>query len=220
MKKMKKMASVVLVLAVCAGLFAGCGRKFDAKTYLQEYLNAGYKGECKEFCKLTEQTEEEAKKVYEDNAVKIRDDMLSVGSVNISEETQAKYLELVKKMLNLAKFEVVSAEQDKDKNFVAKVEIEPLLMFDSLEDDMTKVSEEYLTKLAEDMLAGGEQPSEEEIYEEIMKKVYDVFAEKVEAPEYGEKETVEVHINREGNVYSPAEDDIVSLDEVIFNMHK
>ncbi len=220
MKKQKKMLAVALTLLMSVMMLAGCGKKFDAKTYMQEYLDASYKQEFTEFCKISKQTEEDAKKVYEENLDKVTGEVLSVDGVEFSEELVSKYRVLVEKMLNSAKYNVVSAEEDKDGNFLAKVEVEPLLLLEGFEEEVTKVSEDYLAEVMEKIMAGGEEPDEQTIYEDIMSMVYDVLDEKLAAPEYGEKETVEVHITKTDNVYSPEQDDLVKLDEVVFNQHK
>lgn len=220
MKKQNKMMALALTLLIAVMMMAGCGKKFDAKTYMQEYLDASYKQEFTEFCKISEQTEEEAKKVYEENLDKVTADILSVDGVEFSDELVSKYRVLVEKMLNSAKYNVLSAEEDKDGNYVAKVEIEPLLLLEGFEEEVTKVSEDYLAEVMEKIMAGGEEPDEQTIYEDIMTMVYDVLNEKLAAPEYGGKETVEVHITEEENVYSPEQDDLVKLDEVVFNQHK
>lgn len=220
MKKQKKILTMMLVAAMLAVVLAGCGKKFDAKTYMQEYQDASYKQDFKEFCKIADQTEEEAKKVYEENLNKITDSMLNVQGAEFSEELINKYKELVKNMLGLAKYNVVSAEEDKDGNFVAKVEVEPLLILEDFEEEVTKASEDYIAEMTEKMLNGEEQPDEQQIYNDIMGMVYDILNEKIANPEYGEKETVEVHINKKDNLYTPEEADLVSLDETVFNMHQ
>lgn len=220
MMKQKKMMALILTFLVSVMMLAGCGKKFDAKTYMQEYLDASYKHEFTEFCKISEQTEEEAKKVYEENLDKVTEDILSAEGIEFSEELVSKYQELVKKMLSCAKYNVVSAEEDKDGNFVAKVEVEPLLLLDGLEEEVTKASEDYLAKVMDEMLAGGEEPDEQKIYDDVMTIVYDILNEKLSAPEYGEKETVEVHIVKKDNVYSPEQDDLVKLDAVVFNTNQ
>lgn len=219
MVKQKKMMALILTFLVSVMMLAGCGKKFDAKTYMQEYLDASYKHEFTEFCKISEQTEE-AKKVYEENLDKVTEDILSAEGIEFSEELVSKYQELVKKMLSCAKYNVVSAEEDKDGNFVAKVEVEPLLLLDGLEEEVTKASEDYLAKVMDEMLAGGEEPDEQKIYDDVMTIVYDILNEKLSAPEYGEKETVEVHIVKKDNVYSPEQDDLVKLDAVVFNTNQ
>ena len=203
-----------------AGISTGCGKKFDAKAYMQEYLNASYKQQFTEFCKLSEQTEDEAKKVYEENIDKVTEEMMNVEGQEFSDELVEKYQNLVQTMFSSAKYNVVSAEEDKDGNFVAKVEVEPLLVLDDFEEKVTEASEEYLTDLTEKLLAGEEQPDEATIYEDIMTIVYDILNEKLSAPEYGEKETVEVQISKKDNVYAPEIEDLENLDKVVFNMHK
>ena len=93
-------------------------------------------------------------------------------------------------------------------------------MLDDFEEKVTEASEEYLTDLTEKLLAGEEQPDEATIYEDIMTIVYDILNEKLSAPEYGEKETVEVQISKKDNVYTPEMEDLENLDKVVFNMHK
>ena len=220
MKRQKKIMSVLMAALMFAGISTGCGKKFDAKAYMQEYLNASYKQQFTEFCKLSEQTEDEAKKVYEENIDKVTEEMMNVEGQEFSDELVEKYQNLVQTMFSSAKYNVVSAEEDKDGNFVAKVEVEPLLVLDDFEEKVTEASEEYLTDLTEKLLAGEEQPDEATIYEDIMTIVYDILNEKLSAPEYGEKETVEVQISKKDNVYTPEMEDLENLDKVVFNMHK
>lgn len=220
MKRQKKIMAVLMAALMFAGISTGCGKKFDAKAYMQEYLNASYKQQFTEFCKLSEQTEDEAKKVYEENIDKVTEEMMNVEGQEFSDELVEKYQNLVQTMFSSAKYNVVSAEEDKDGNFVAKVEVEPLLVLDDFEEKVTEASEEYLTDLTEKLLAGEEQPDEATIYEDIMAIVYDILNEKLSAPEYGEKETVEVQISKKDNVYTPEMEDLENLDKVVFNMHK
>lgn len=220
MKRQKKIMAVLMAALMFAGISTGCGKKFDAKAYMQEYLNASYKQQFTEFCKLSEQTEDEAKKVYEENIDKVTEEMMNVEGQEFSDELVEKYQNLVQTMFSSAKYNVVSAEEDKDGNFVAKVEVEPLLVLDDFEEKVTEASEEYLTDLTEKLLAGEEQPDEATIYEDIMTIVYDILNEKLSAPEYGEKETVEVQISKKDNVYAPEIEDLENLDKVVFNMHK
>ncbi len=220
MKRQKKIMAVLMAALMFAGISTGCGKKFDAKAYMQEYLNASYKQQFTEFCKLSEQTEDEAKKVYEENIDKVTEEMMNVEGQEFSDELVEKYQNLVQTMFSSAKYNVVSAEEDKDGNFVAKVEVEPLLVLDDFEEKVTEASEEYLTDLTEKLLAGEEQPDEATIYEDIMTIVYDILNEKLSAPEYGEKETVEVQISKKDNVYTPEMEDLENLDKVVFNMHK
>ena len=220
MKRQKKIMAVLMAALMFAGISTGCGKKFDAKAYMQEYLNASYKQQFTEFCKLSEQTEDEAKKVYEENIDKVTEEMMNVEGQEFSDELVEKYQNLVQAMFSSAKYNVVSAEEDKDGNFVAKVEVEPLLVLDDFEEKVTEASEEYLTDLTEKLLAGEEQPDEATIYEDIMTIVYDILNEKLSAPEYGEKETVEVQISKKDNVYAPEIEDLENLDKVVFNMHK
>lgn len=220
MKRQKKIMAVLMVALMFASISTGCGKKFDAKAYMQEYLNASYKQQFTEFCKLSEQTEDEAKKVYEENIDKVTEEMMNVEGQEFSDELVEKYQNLVQTMFSSAKYNVVSAEEDKDGNFVAKVEVEPLLVLDDFEEKVTEASEEYLTDLTEKLLAGEEQPDEATIYEDIMTIVYDILNEKLSSPEYGEKETVEVQISKKDNVYAPEIEDLENLDKVVFNMHK
>lgn len=220
MKRQKKIMAVLMAALMFAGISTGCGKKFDAKAYMQEYLNASYKQQFTEFCKLSEQTEDEAKKVYEENIDKVTEEMMNVEGQEFSDELVEKYQNLVQTMFSSAKYNVVSAEEDKDGNFVAKVEVEPLLVLDDFEEKVTEASEEYLTDLTEKLLAREEQPDEATIYEDIMTIVYDILNEKLSAPEYGEKETVEVQISKKDNVYTPEIEDLENLDKVVFNMHK
>ena len=62
-----------------------------------------------------------------------------------------------------------------------------------------------------------EVPSDEELNEAVMQKMYELMDAKMSNPEYGEKQTltVNVKVNKDGAYYIP-QDDLTAVDDALF----
>ena len=208
---MKKHGVLALVLAGVMLLLCGCGGMTtdDAMDYVQSALDCGYKAEVKKYAKITETTEKEAKKEYETN---LDNSMKEAGfdETGVSDELKANYRKLFEKMLKSANYKVGEVKEAGDDEFKVSVEVQPFTAFST-------VSEE-LDNWVTDTYSNIEYvPSDEELNEAIMKKMYELMDEKMNNPTYGDKTTVTVNVkvDKDGAYYIPQKD-LTAVDDALF----
>ena len=204
-------SAVALVLAGVMLLLCGCGGMTtdDAMDYVQSALDCGYKAEVKKYAKITETTEKEAKKEYETN---LDNSMKEAGfdETGVSDELKANYRKLFEKMLKSANYKVGEVKEAGDDEFKVSVEVQPFTAFST-------VSEE-LDNWVTDTYSNIEYvPSDEELNEAIMKKMYELMDEKMNNPTYGDKTTVTVNVkvDKDGAYYIPQKD-LTAVDDALF----
>ena len=198
------LTGVMLVLCGCGGMTTD-----EAKDYVKSALDAGYKAEFKEYAEITDSTENEAKKEYETN---LDNSMKEAGfdETGVSDELKANYRKLFEKMLKSANYKVGEVKEAGDDEFKVSVEVQPFTAFST-------VSEE-LDNWVTDTYSNIEYvPSDEELNEAIMKKMYELMDEKMNNPTYGDKTTVTVNVkvDKDGAYYIPQKD-LTAVDDALF----
>lgn len=211
-ERMRKQSLLALLLAGVMLLLCGCGSGMttdEAKEYVQSALDSGYKAEFKKYAELTDTTEKEAKKEYKENLDTIMSEA-GFDDTGVSDELKANYRSLFEKMLKTANYKVKSAKETDDDGFVVTVEVYPFTAFSSVSDELDQwVTEAYAD--AETV------PTEEELNEAIMQKMYEIMNTKLEDPTYGEKQVKKVHVkaDKDGAYYIPSED-LTAVDDALF----
>lgn len=208
---MKKTGILTLLLTGVMLLLCGCGGMTtdEAKEYVQATLDSGYKAEFKTYTEVTDTTEKAAKKEYEDNLDVIMKEA-GFDDTGVSEELKKNYRSLFEKMLKSAKYKVKDVKESEDDAFVVTVEIYPFTAFATVSDELDQwVTETYSN--AETI------PTDEELNEAIMQKMYELMDAKADNPSYGEKITKKVHVkkNEEDAYYIPNED-LTAVDDALF----
>ena len=198
------LTGVMLVLCGCGGMTTD-----EAKDYVKSALDAGYKAEFKEYAEIPDSTEKEAKKEYETN---LDNSMKEAGfdETGVSDELKANYRKLFEKMLKSANYKVGEVKEAGDDEFKVSVEVQPFTAFST-------VSEE-LDNWVTDTYSNIEYvPSDEELNEAIMKKMYELMDEKMNNPTYGDKTTVTVNVkvDKDGAYYIPQKD-LTAVDDALF----
>ena len=211
MKRMKCLV-LALVLMISAWALAGCGgmSEDEAKEYAQAVLDASYKGEFDSYMELTDSTEEEAREMYEGN---MDATMAAVGfeELGASQEMQADYRQLFLDMAKLAKYSLGDVTE-MENGFEIQVTVEPFIGLDGLE---TELTDAVMAQLSE----SGEIPDDDELNQMTMQTMYDLMRDRLEAPEYGEAESMTIRVTADSdNVYSIPEEDTTALDNDLFPM--
>ncbi len=210
--RMKRRIVLAVVLVMLASTLAGCGgmKPDEAKAYVQAVLDAGYKGEVEEYVKITDSSKEDAEKLSSDSI----DTALSLSGIEqagITDELLEKYRELFKSILAKVHYEVGEAKETEE-GFEVTVSAEPMQLYDGIEDALI----EELTKRVKD---SEEQLSEDDIQKLGFEVMYDMLAEKMSEPTYGEAKEVIVHITKSSdNVWSVSEADLKTLDEALYDV--
>ena len=208
---MKKRGILALLLIVAVSILCGCGGMSakDAQSYLKSVLDASYKGEFGTYIDWTKSTKEEAKKLYEAN-IDVAIEESGLENLGLSEELLANYKQLYEDVINLVQYEVGEAEETGDKEYTIDVTLEPFIGFEGIQEETETAVKEELTKMPE-------IPDQSTIDEMYYQKLYDVMAEKVAAPEYGDTVTVTVTVKPDSEgVYFIDQADMAALDEAMF----
>ena len=210
MKRMK-CGILALLAAVSMAVLTGCGGGMtadDAKEYAQAVLDASYKGEFDSYMELTDSTEEEAREMYEGD-VDTTMEVVGFEELGVSEEMQANYRQLFLDMAKQAKYSLGDVSEIEN-GYDIEVTVEPFTGMSNLETELTDA-------LMADLASVTEIPSEEELNEMTMQKMYDLLSEKVANPEYGEAQTMTLRVTADSdNVYSIPEEDTTALDSAMF----
>ncbi len=217
MKKRVTALSVLLILVITACL-SGCSKpeKFDASGYVKSVLDTSFKGEYTEYMKFTESTEEEAKAQYQSV---IDNNMEAFSEAGISEELQDKYRQFFTDLYKAGKYEVGEATEVEG-GFEVEVSSEPIKIFDGIDEDITKISDDYIAELTQLVQDGGEVPGEDVINEEVYKRIYDVLDQRLQNIQYGDSTSMIVHVelNEDTKLYEIPDSDLTGLEEMIIDL--
>lgn len=211
MRRIKR-ALIALMLVLAMTAVTGCGGMSaeEAKDYAQAVLDASYKGEFKDYIKITDSSEEEAQEMYEGN-IDMTMEASGFTQMGLSEEMLADYHQLFLDLAKQAKYSVGEAKET-DNGFEIPVTVEPFGGMEDLETELTDL-------LMEKIKGIDGTPSEEELNELTMQTMYDLVAEKIQNPEYGEAQTVTIHVTKDSdNVYFIPDNEMTELDDAMFPM--
>ena len=128
----------------------------------------------------------------------------------VSDELKADYRSMFEKMLKSANYKVKEAKETEDDEFTVTVEVCPFTAFSTVSDEL----DQWVT----DTYSNVETiPSDEELNEAIMRKMYEIMSAKLADPTYGDKMEKEVHVkvNKDGAYYIP-NDDLTAVDDALF----
>lgn len=197
---------VLLLVAIVFSL-TGCGQKFDASRYVKGCLDASTKGILEDYVAMTNSTEEEAKKEYEERMEEEVNSM--TGTFNMSDEMKEKYRALYKDLYSKYKYEVGEATEGDNKSFTVPVTTYRLNVFKATLEETQKQLEEKMKKK--------KSPSTEETLQMYVEVLADVLTEKLQNPEYGEAETITVTLtlNSSSKVYEMSDSDITKVFDAL-----
>lgn len=200
-KAMKRTAAALLALAA-AGMFAGCSDKPDTEGYVEATLDAIYHRDCKAYADLInvseDQAEEEIEKTFMENM-----EAAFAGDTSASDEDKAAYIDAVREVYKLARYEVTGSEE-KDGGYIVTVSVQPCTVFENLESGV----EEKITQALD---AGTYSDDQSVSY------VTQYLTEAADKNEYGSKVDVEVKVTEdEEGVCQISEEDLMEVENALF----
>lgn len=208
---MKRKFSLIAILSICCSILAaGCGKKMtleDAPVYVQAVLDARYKADYSAYMEYKKCEEYEASQIYE-NGMNALMNTMKVGSTAVTQELKDQYRQLFTDLNALCRITVGDAQEDGD-GFTVEVTAEPFAMFDG-------ISQSLIDALA------AEDPStlanDEQVHQFLYEKMYGLLTPRLSSPEYGEPETVTLHIQPNADkVQTISEEDLNALDALIYS---
>ena len=207
---MKKRISLMIAIAVCFSmLLSGCGKKLtteNAPDYVKSALDACYKADFDAYMEFTKSTQEEAEELYQ-TGLDTNMEASGIVASSVSSDLQDQYRQLFADLLSISKYEVGEAKEDGD-GFTVEVTVEPFIMFNDLQQELGPMLESEEAQALAD----------EEIEQYIYQKMYELMSSKLDAPEYGDPETVTIHIQPDGEgIQTINEDDLAALDAAMYS---
>ncbi|MGN0141294.1 MAG: hypothetical protein ACI4AD_03640 [Roseburia sp.] len=213
MKKIK-LAALTLVMVLTVGLLGGCGLSFDASAYIKALLDNSYKNDSTEFLAQKIGTAEEASKLYEEGIDTELEALLA--GVELSEELEAEYRQVLKDMFGAVKYTVGEAEKQDDGSYVVTVNYQQMQVFASAMAAYETEVTELMTQWTEDESS---VPSDEEMLEQIYASLKDCLKDAVAGATYADEASTTIRVELADNVYSPNEDDVLNLETLLFDLN-
>lgn len=207
---MKKRISLMITLLICVSiLLGGCGKKLtteNAPDYVKSALDACYKADFNSYMDFTNSTQEEAEELYQDG-LDVNMEACGILDSSVDSELQEQYRQLFADILSISKYTVGEAKEDGD-GFTVEVTVEPFLMFDNLQQELIEILDtDEAIELADD-----------EIEPFVLQKMYELMSSKLASPEYGDPETITVHIQPDKDgLQTISEEDLMSIDTAMYS---
>ena len=208
---MRTKIKVIVICAVLCSLLTACGKKLDAKGYLQAMLDLSYKGDSTAYVEMELGTAEEASALFERGI----DSEMSFfkEKLNMSEALEADFRSLFKEIYAKANYTVGEAKEQKDGSFAVEITYERLKVFEPA----LTLYNERIASLPETWAAMDTTPTQEEMLEDMTEILRDALRESIDSAAYGAQETMTIRIELIDNVYTPNAQDVISLEKALFD---
>lgn len=214
--KIKRIILAVIISALMVTGLSGCSvlslfNSFDASKYVLGLMDAYYKGVFENYLDQTEDTQENAQKVYDD-VMKAKAEAFAVyAGVGMNEDSEPVFNEFAKKIYSQVKYEVKEAVKTKE-GFTVDIVISPILVLESIEEQYNKYLEDFNAR--NDAFEFSDW-TDEEYDKEFERGVLEIFKNNQDNIQYGEDVTVTVSVVLEGKTYNVSEADIMKIDEKV-----
>ena len=222
MKKKKQYWIVALVVALIAAIGAGYYvymNRFNASEYVKAVLDVSYKNKTEEYIALTDTPKKEAEQIFEKN---LDVTMEEFDSLNLPDELSAKYRELFGNIAGKVSYTVGQAQKDKEGNYTVEVMVKPITLFEDTYATFQQKAKEYAEQVSNDVMAGAEMPSDEQMQNDVYQIYYDVLMEEWnQGLQYGEAVNVTLHVVKaEDGEYKIKDEDMKALDAALISEAK
>lgn len=214
--KIKRIILAVIISALMVTGLSGCSvlslfNSFDASKYVLGLMDAYYKGVFENYLDQTEDTQENAQKVYDDVMKAKAEAFAAYAGVGMNEDSEPVFNEFAKKIYSQVKYEVKEAVKTKE-GFTVDIVISPILVLESIEEQYNKYLEDFNAR--NDAFEFSDW-TDEEYDKEFERGVLEIFKNNQDNIQYGEDVTVTVSVVLEGKTYNVSEADIMKIDEKV-----
>ena len=198
-KAMRKLAVLVATVSV---LCAGCSERPDPEAYVRAVLDAIYHRECGAYADLLhiseDQAEADIEKTFQENM-----ETAFSGDTNTSDADKEDYIDAVRKIYKLARYEVMDSEE-KEEGFAVTVRVEPCTVFENLEEGV----KEKMTQALED----GSY-----VENQTVSYITEYLNDAREDNAYSEKKDIEVNvtIDKDG-FWQISEEELLKMEDALF----
>lgn len=222
MRSVPRLFTVKLLplLLIVTLTMTGCS-KFDAEGFVQAYLNLWMQGEADDAVELNkEKTRSELIEDYETRVFAF-DEVYITGDMEMDDQLLSDYFDLTKQIFSVMRYKVKGADKNDDV-YEVSVEITTVNIFKEYVSQIQALSEEMMAAAENGEYEGTDDQIDEQLKAEFIYIAYDRLYECYVNMEYGDKQTVIIHVekNDDGD-YEIREDDfsemlikMLSIDEI------
>lgn len=220
-RRWKRSVGIFLAWIFCL-LGAGCGKGFDASGYTEAILNLQFQGDVKNAGAFVEGTDRsELMEMYQDFIDNFVSGYITNG-MSLGENETKEFSELISTIFLTMRYEVGEAKKLEKGKYEVPVIIYPNDTFVRYSELLTEDSIRMSGKVKKGEYAGDEDEIRDQVMAEIAAQAYDLLETAYEGSEFGEKETVILRVEKDGNeIYSIDDEDmdnliakILRLDEI------
>lgn len=207
MKKSKRKVAVLLVVAMIAGLFAGCSSlpEFDASKYLQALLDCIYKNDATQLVELKVMSEEEANTVY--NSTLDLTVANTFSGMQASDEMKQRYRDIYADIFSKVNYTVKTSQKQADGSYIVTVEYKKMKLFaptiKKIRKNLNKVSNSNVQLYLESFFTLMADSLEESLSKDL---------------KYGNSEMIIMHIDIVDHMYKLKNEDITALTTGLIDM--
>lgn len=184
--------------------------EFNASLYLKALLDNSYKNDSTLLVLTGIATAEEAAEVYKQGI----DTELDGMETMLSAEEMEEYRKLFADLFAGVKYTVGEAEKQADGSYVVTVYYEQMNVFEPAMEAYIGAVYAYIDILMD----AQELPSDEEMMEWIAMALKYCLEESLKSVTYGEPQVTTVKISLDDRGWTPSEDDVMHLEEVLFDI--
>ena len=224
MKSKKTIIAVVAGVVFLSIVFVAVllSKSFDASGYVSVVLNQTFYGKVEGAAEIIDGvTEEELYQTYEDGVTAfVKNNVIS--GVDMDAETEAKFIELGKKIFAAMKFEILEAEKISRKEYNVMVKYEPSDVFVEYVNSIKEENKRISDKVQSGAYKGSADEINEQIKKEFIGAAYSLLEDAYNDMTYGEAQEMEFVVKVGATeLYQMREDEvqkflvkIMRLDEI------
>lgn len=218
--RMKNKRKMILAFGMAFVLLAtsGCGKSFDATGYVRGILDVTFQDETKQALKtMKDVTEYDLHVQHNERILRFVQNNIT-NEFEVSEQQQAQFENLCKKIFAVMKYQVKEAEKTGKKEYEVAISIQPSDVFSEFQKALVKDAERMAKAIEAGQYKGTEEQVSKQILDDIAYNSYDLLTIAYLDMEYEEEETVVVTVKAdEKNEYYVEEEEI---DNVIIKILK
>lgn len=201
--KAKAVLGVMLACIVCT---TACkGQDFDASGYVKSSLDAVFHQEYKAYSEFRNLSEDEAKAEVEEDFDKTIEQEFGEFA-DATEGGIDTYSQIMRKVNQLAKYEVGEAKKTDDGNYTVTVTVEPSDVYQTLQANTEEVTNQKISD--------GQNPLDPDVFASIL---VESIQKSIDNNTYGEAQEVEVSVIKDdSNVYNLDESEVDKLGNLMF----
>ena len=219
---MTKKKKIILITAISAAVLAACGcaaiyryfSRFDAADYVQAVLDTSYKNETDLYVEITGIPEAEPSRIFEET---LDVTMEGFERSDMPEEMLPRYRELFREIAERVSYTTGEPKRQEDGTYIVPVTVKSITLFTDTYGTFQSRAQEYAEEVTDQVTAGAQMPTEEEMQKQVYEIYYDVLKERVDSGMlYGAARDIGVRVTKEGvRDFSINEEDMEKLDSLL-----